>query len=483
MLNLSDKELDRLSREAADLYEPDESSLSWSRLEQKLTEQMPERPPDVFRFRRISPYMWGPAVAILAGASFYLIKNNFYSQHSTRTNQSITRKSPASPAEINSGSENTVRLDSLSAVTGNGVSAGGQAQTDETDKTKATPVSGQSLPSATDDKTVSGAGTDNPVSDYAEVESLNTNGTKATNNSGKKVSRSKNTVPVSGITTGSLLYGETLTKNQSDAGSNASGNQTNASGKKNQISLPGIVSAAGTPVNVKGNNAMLNKFSLSTSPKPEKSLRVNRSLNIGLAFGPDYTNAGGITNNQFGNNIGMTIGYYLTPELSVNTGFLYSNKFYWSEGRGYNQPQYAPVGNVRTYAASPPVELVNGSCNMWEIPLTVRFDFARDKKTKFFANAGVSSYFMMKQSYIYFFHSGTRPLAWKTDNNEQINYWFDVANISIGLETEIAKGFSFQVEPFMKLPFKNMGSENLKLNTYGVLLSFRYAPVLSRTKK
>ncbi|MEJ0079406.1 MAG: hypothetical protein WDM78_00210 [Puia sp.] len=59
MLNLSDKEIDRLSREAADSYEPNDSSLSWSRLEQKLAQQMPERPPDGFRFGRINPYVWG----------------------------------------------------------------------------------------------------------------------------------------------------------------------------------------------------------------------------------------------------------------------------------------------------------------------------------------------------------------------------------------------------------------------------------------
>jgi hypothetical protein len=233
---------------------------------------------------------------------------------------------------------------------------------------------------------------------------------------------------------------------------------------------------------VKGNDSLLNKFSLSNSRKPEKSMHINRSLNFGLTFGPDYTDAGGITNNQFGNNIGLTIGYYVTSKLSVNTGVIYTNKFYWSEGKGYNQPQNAQLG-VSTYAASPPVELVNGSCNMWEIPLTLRYDFAQNKKSKFFADAGLSSYFMMKQSYIYFFHSGIRPLAWKTTDNEQQNYWFDVANISVGLETEIGKGFSFQIEPFVKLPLKNMGSENLKLNSYGVLLSFRYSPVLSRTKK
>ena len=235
---------------------------------------------------------------------------------------------------------------------------------------------------------------------------------------------------------------------------------------------------------VKGNDALLNKFSLSQSTIPEKSLRVNRSLNVGLTFGPDYTDAGGIANNQLGNNIGLTIGYYLTRKLSVNTGIIYSNKFYWSEGEAYNHPQpYQPGGNYNTFAYAPPIELVNGSCNMWEIPLTLRYDFTQNKKTKFFANAGLSSYFMMKQSYIFFFHSGYRALALKTTDNQQLNYWFDVANISVGMETDIGKGFSFQVEPFLKLPFKKMGSEDLRLNSYGVLLSFRYAPVLSRTKK
>ena len=87
MSNLSDKELDRLSREAADSYEPDSSSLSWSRLEQKLIEQMPERPPDVFRFGQVRPWVWAPAVVLVAGISFYIIKNSFYSQHSTRKNE------------------------------------------------------------------------------------------------------------------------------------------------------------------------------------------------------------------------------------------------------------------------------------------------------------------------------------------------------------------------------------------------------------
>src|SRR5450755_2673536 len=116
MSNLSDKEIDRLSREAADSYEPDHSSLSWSRLEQMLIEQMPERPPDGFRFGRIIPYIWGPAVILFAGISFYLIKTKIYSQHSTQTGQ--TKNQPVSPSSANSSPAegNTIYADSSSSA-------------------------------------------------------------------------------------------------------------------------------------------------------------------------------------------------------------------------------------------------------------------------------------------------------------------------------------------------------------------------------
>ena len=116
MSNLSDKEIDRLSREAADSYEPDDSSLSWSRLEQKLDQTMPERPPDSFRFGRMNPYVWGPAVILLAGASFFTIKNIHYSQHSTPNIQTIIPSVSVPDANSKNASGNTIHLDSAAAI-------------------------------------------------------------------------------------------------------------------------------------------------------------------------------------------------------------------------------------------------------------------------------------------------------------------------------------------------------------------------------
>jgi hypothetical protein len=501
MSNLSDKELDRLSREAADSYEPDTSSLSWSRLEQKLAQQMPERPPDGLRLRRISPYVWGPAVVLLAGLSFFLIKNISYSPDSTRKTQSVNQTIPSSASDDKQSDGNTLNpepdgisspaesADSKNGNTDLGIqvnpSAGGVAKSIKTDPAGRMPSDSKYKESAT-------AG--------------NTNGVPSGGNlSGAPNSRSdrgisKAVVPGSIAVGADLSSGKTgeghnelLNANASDAntgsdktgpqGTTGTGNPAGTEREKNMLSLPALALAGKGPGTVSGNDSLLKQIAQSKKAIPNKSLRLNRSLNFGLSFGPDYTDGGGISNNQIGNNIGITIGYYLTDKLSVNTGIFYSNKFYWANGHGYNRPQ--PVSAyASTYAAPPPIDYVNGSCNMWEIPLTLRYDFARKEKTRFFANAGLSSYFMMKQNFIYFIHTNQQRLAaWKTSNNEQINYWFSVADISLGFETEVGKGVSFQAEPFVKLPLKNMGAENLKLNSYGFLLSFRYTPVLNRTRK
>jgi hypothetical protein len=483
MSNLSDKEIDRLSREAADSYEPDDSFLSWSRLEQQLTQQMPERPHDGFRFGRINPYVWGPAIVLLAGASFFFVKNIIYSQHSTRNNQTISEPVSSSATNDKQAGGNTIHLDSVS-------SAASKVATEN----KSASLSMQALASA--DANIKNKKTGSPGSTQLVTEpqsSAFTNAASSNKRTGRKGSGSKAMVPGSILAEGSIVSNNSNTKNglngfEINGSAEAAGTSDIKSNhqNKNQIGLPFIITSGSGLGRVSGNDSLMNQLARSKTPTHQKSLHLNRSLNIGFAFGPDYTNAGGIANNQIGNNIGLTVGYYLTSRLSINTGIIYSNKFYWSKGHNYSlqQPAYiTQIAYTRPFAPPAPIDYINGASNVWELPFTLRFDFAHHNKTKFFANAGLSSYFIMKQTYIYFFHWAQNPLAYKVTDNQQANYWFGVADISVGFEAEIGKGFSFQAEPFLKLPLQNMGMENLKLTSYGFLLSFKYAPVLSRSKK
>ena len=503
MSNLSDKDIDRLSREAADFYEPDHTSLSWSRLEQKLIEQIPERPPDGIRFGRINPFVWGTAVIVIAGLSIFTIKNFNYSQHSTRTNKLATQGITNSVSGNTKLSTNTIPKNNL--LTNNVVDSADRKKRD-----LALEASGEKNMAGTTiaEKASVGSYKQKRGIRSSNYNTLNQFKTKNESDfkSGKKRSDSKvsgyaviaGTGLNAGIASRNSSFADTkttydnagskqtnnktpLTNTGSDAlASDDELNQMENSGKITaRYSLPFVVSSIKSPGTIKGNDSLLNLSAHSATPIPYKSLRVNRSLNFGLSFGPDYTDAGGITNNQLGNNIGITLGYYITNKLSLNTGIFYSNKFFWAPGRKTGGSNIQPW----TAAALPPIDYINGAANIWEIPFTLRYDFAQSEKTKFFLNAGLSSYLVVKQTYINFFYSGQRLLAYKTFDDEQVNYWFKVADISFGFETDLGKGFSFQAEPFFKLPLTTMGAENLKLNSYGFLLSFRYSPVLSRTKK
>ena len=445
-----------MTREAADLYEPDESGLSWRRLEQRLTEQMPGRPPDGFRFSRMSPYTWGPAAILIAGLSFYFIKNTDYSKHSTRTDQDNIIKQGNSKSATVSASSGSVTLS-------NNASTAGRLN-----------------------KSLSPE--ENSIAAYP-------GSSRGENGNTYKSSASKYLSGATGVT---LAAKQTRSGKSSDAGDKSyasNGSQdannifslsTNSSVPVNRVTsshaMPFVISAGVGPGKIKGNDSLLNRLNDLKTPS-FKSLRLNRSLNLGLTFGPDYTNGGGIANNQFSNNIGITLGYYLTNKLSVNTGILYSNKFFWAPGGKANNGRSNSItqGYANNYAALPNIKYINGEANLYELPFTLRYDFTQNEKTKFFANAGLSSYFIIKQTSIYF--SDRTPLALERIDDSQMNYWFNVANLSLGFETDMGKGFSFQVEPFVKLPLKNMGIENVKLNSYGIMFSFRFAPVIGRTKR
>jgi hypothetical protein len=79
MLNLSDNELDRLSREAASQHDPGDllGPQSWERLELRLDKELGRAGPDISRgfrgFRRL-PFYYAPALLLVVGVTYYFVK-------------------------------------------------------------------------------------------------------------------------------------------------------------------------------------------------------------------------------------------------------------------------------------------------------------------------------------------------------------------------------------------------------------------------
>src|ERR1700761_9072071 len=87
MLNLSDKDLDRLSQEAAQQHEPGDivGPKFWEKLEARLDRELGKVNPNPARGIRRLPYYYAPALLIILGVTSYLVRLNNLSHNGTNS--------------------------------------------------------------------------------------------------------------------------------------------------------------------------------------------------------------------------------------------------------------------------------------------------------------------------------------------------------------------------------------------------------------
>lgn len=168
---------------------------------------------------------------------------------------------------------------------------------------------------------------------------------------------------------------------------------------------------------------------------------------------------------KIGYNVGLQVGYRITDHWSVNTGLLYTRKNYTVAGKDWTKTGWWRYTDMHS---------VEGYCKMFEIPLNVRYDIAVNKKQRWFAGTGASSYIMKSEYYNYdYTYNGARGQAdWTRDSTS--SYLFSILNISAGFEQTLSTRFSLQAEPYFKIPLKGLGYGKLNLNSYGINFSVKY---------
>ncbi len=586
-MNLSDKDLDRLFREAGDRFEPDDSMLSWERLEQNLAGQLPERPPGSPRRFGFRPLVWIPAAVVFAGLSLFLIKNHVQyrsistlpstnrsaavsSEPRTGDSPSLTPEetpgenaSPTTPygaeatasgkgkppreaeaqsaadasgaAPVTSGPhagravEETGAPDSASSATSRKSSAASHAPgtgstpgTETTDAAKnTTGTKGNNPGSGGTGLTSSARTTGSVLKTRAPGKKLTATGTSPSgayplpdNVTALTVTRKRSfgknnrlAVYANGISDkernniGNKSGNNGREINEQGNGSNgetnngSNGEKNNGFNEKDEVSgtgisspefaqthLPEIIHTPIPAIRTKDDALKTSAANEKSLPLPGRSVQVRQPFTVGLVMGPDYSD-GGIASSQLGNSVGISFSYYLTDRVSLNSGLLYGVKSYAARGKAFEEP---PRNYLEPYGMMRHVQQVNGTVNLFEIPLSLRYDFPVSSKTRFFLNAGISSYLPVRERFTTYFTLGRdqNDLYAETHRrNAPESHWFGIGHFSGGIERELGKGLSFQVEPYFNLPFTNVCEGNVKLNTYGLLFSIRFTPVISRHKR
>lgn len=221
-----------------------------------------------------------------------------------------------------------------------------------------------------------------------------------------------------------------------------------------------------------------------TLKKPEDSVAVQSEIpsenevkrkrnccgfSIKFAVSPDYSTVKSVRPGKMGLNYGLLVEYAISKKFSMASGLVRSNKFYSARNVEYN---------------GQPSDWVDGNCYMWDVPVMAYCHFSPGRKWFLYAGAGVSSYLMSEERYVYqvragYGHVNTYEQTIRGKNNE----WFSVLNFSVGLNRQLNSQWAVQLEPFFKAPLAGVGEGGVSLASLGAFLNVKYSfsPIVNRS--
>jgi hypothetical protein len=510
MLNLSDKDLDRLSREAAGEYDPGDivGPRSWEKLEMGLDRHLGHViPRHVRRFYRL-PFYYAPVVLLLVGASYYFVRNHKTQKEVSSGSPPLTlvKPAPTSTDKPSTSSQNPVSTDKSTSTLAlppatteqpSASAAGAGSRRDLTSGSSATSGSVTSPGSLT--ASSPSAGTHSPLTHHHSINghdrSMTSSAGSPISAAGKPSGKSPGKSNVSDAST--AIGSDNASTNGSTKGSTAlpSGTAAKGSGIAPPSSTtppsgtagPGLsLSTVRGPVPIKHSgrisDSALRAFTAKAMPTPiqrKGGASVNRSLQIGVLLAPDFSSVNSMSGDKPGSSIGLTADYQFAHRWYVGTGLLLSRKNYAAAPQDYHAPKdYYSTNGMNN------MNFIKGSLNMLEIPLNLRYDFSVTGNTLFFASAGLSSYLLNSENCNYYYQPWnlSRQASKNVHYNNEPDYLFSALDLSVGVEMGINNSLSVLVAPYVKVPVRNIGFGQVELSSVGINFIFEFTPVLSRKR-
>jgi hypothetical protein len=214
----------------------------------------------------------------------------------------------------------------------------------------------------------------------------------------------------------------------------------------------------------------------ATSPEIEPTPKKGTAsrLSIGAMVSPDLSSIGFFNRLTPGTNVGVQLEYRLGSRFRVGLGGIYSVKLYEASVEDYTVPK-----GFWTYGVKP--SGIDATCKILDLPVHLRFDAVQRQRYNLFLATGLSSYIMLSERYNYTYPVPDYKLRPYWSGKRTGEYYFSVVNLSAGYERSLSRNFSWQVEPFLKLPLGGVGFGKVKLISSGVFLSVKYK--ITRTKR
>jgi len=197
-------------------------------------------------------------------------------------------------------------------------------------------------------------------------------------------------------------------------------------------------------------------------PKSKYPSQKNKGFYFGIAAGPSFSEVKSQGLKKAGIDAGVLAGYQLSNNFSVETGLLFSKKYYYSDGKYFNMSKMP---------ANMQVVSLEGSSAVFEIPVKVRYRVTAGNKNYFTFSAGLSSYMLTNEKNDYrLLVSGVQQNM--TSNYKTTHSYINASvNLSAGYETKISKYSSVRIEPYLKIPLKGIGVGSMHVMSTGLQIA------------
>ena len=217
-----------------------------------------------------------------------------------------------------------------------------------------------------------------------------------------------------------------------------------------------------------------NEEKINSSPQLEpltnKAIKLNTRNNnekgfyAGIMVGVDMSSVH-FQSAEPGGTTGFIIGYALNQKWSIESGLLWDTKRAYDNGSYFDPPGYTPTFGITITA-------VNGKSRLVELPVNMKYTILSGKHN-LFATTGISSYLMRTENYDYEYTQNNQPGGHNyLSYTKETKNWFSVANFSIGYAHRFGNMGSFRIEPYLKIPLKDLGTANMPIMSTGLNIGF-----------
>jgi hypothetical protein len=224
---------------------------------------------------------------------------------------------------------------------------------------------------------------------------------------------------------------------------------------------------------VKEKTATNKKATGQQKKKTDKSFTSNFALTV--AAGADVSYVSINNTGKLQPVYGTGLSYAIGKHFAISSGLYISKKIYTAAPNQYKTAS----GNT-----NPNLINISGSCKIYDIPLTVYYNFKQVKNHNWFGSLGISSFLMKKETYNYKYKNPATGQLWsylKSISNENEHY-FSVVTLSAGYKYTLNSRFSIFAEPYLKLPLTGVGLGKVKLNSTGLLFTAAVKPFAKNKK-